>query len=63
MKEKFLEDVRSGIERFSRAAEKETSDRDKRLLKEIHHLCCLIADKNNGTGIARCEIAPETRDP
>jgi tetratricopeptide (TPR) repeat protein len=52
MKEKFLEDVRSGIERYSRAAEKETSDRDERLLKEIHHLCCLIADKNNGTGIA-----------
>ncbi len=52
MKEKFLEDVRSGIERFSRAAEKETSDRDERLLKEIHHLCCLIAEKNNGTGIA-----------
>ena len=52
MKEKFLEEVRSGIDRYSRAADKETSVRDERLLKEIHRLCCLIADKNNGTDIA-----------
>jgi tetratricopeptide (TPR) repeat protein len=58
MKEIFLEDVRSLIKRFSRAAEKEVSGRDERLLKEIHHLCCLIADRNNGTGIgALHEIA------
>ena len=52
MNEKFLEDLRSCIKRFSRAAEKGMSGRDERLLKEIHHLCCLIADRNNGMGIA-----------
>jgi tetratricopeptide (TPR) repeat protein len=52
MKDKPLEDVRSSIERFSRAAEKGMPGRDERLLKEIHHLCCLIADRNNGMGIA-----------
>ena len=52
MTERFLEDVRSSIERYSRATERIALDRDERLLKEIHHLCCLIADKDNGTGIA-----------
>ena len=52
MKEKFLDAVRSSIERFSRASEKGMSGRDERLLKEMHHLCCLIAERNNGTGIA-----------
>ena len=52
MNEKFLEDVRSCIKRFSRAAEKGMSGRDERLLKEIHHLCCLIVDRDNGMGIA-----------
>ena len=52
MTQRFLEDVRSSIERYSRATERIALDRDERLLKEIHHLCCLIADKDNGTGIA-----------
>ena len=62
MNEKFLEDLRSCIKRFSRAAEKGMSGRDERLLKEIHHLCCLIADRNNGMGIAALrEIAQMAR--
>jgi tetratricopeptide (TPR) repeat protein len=48
----ILEDVRSTIERYSRATRRKGPDRDERLLKEIHHLCCLVADKDNGTGIA-----------
>ncbi len=52
MTEGFLEGVRLCVERYARAAEKEVSDRDEGLLKEIHRLCCLIADKENGTGIA-----------
>ena len=52
MTERFLEDARMCVERYVRVIEKEASDRDERLLKEIHRLCCLIADKENGTGIA-----------
>ena len=52
MTDKLLEDVRSGIERYARAAEKGTTNQEERFLREIHHLCCLIADKNNGTGKA-----------
>ncbi len=52
MTERFLEDARLCVERYGRVIEKEASDRDERLLKEIHRLCCLIADKENGTGIA-----------
>jgi hypothetical protein len=52
MTEGFLEDVRLCLERYARTAEKEALDRGERLLREIHRLCCLIADKENGTGIA-----------
>ena len=31
---------------------KETVDRNERLLREVHFLCSLVADKENGTGIA-----------
>jgi predicted negative regulator of RcsB-dependent stress response len=51
MTERFLEEVRSTIERYARASKRKGSDQAERLLKEIHHLCCLIADKDNGTGI------------
>ena len=52
MRERFLEDVRSCIGRYVSAAEKGTSDQKEPLLKEIHFLCCLLADKDNGTGIS-----------
>ena len=52
MTEGFLEDVRLCLQRYARTAEKEALDRGERLLREIHRLCCLIADKENGTGIA-----------
>ena len=51
MTERFLEGVRSCIQRYARA-EKRELDQGERLVKEIHHFCCLIADKDNGTGIA-----------
>ena len=52
MRERFLEDVRSCIGRYAKAAGKGTADQNERLLKEIHLLCCLLADKDNGTGIS-----------
>ena len=52
MRETFLEDVRSCISRYAKAAGKGTADQNERLLKEIHLLCCLLADKDNGTGIS-----------
>ena len=52
MTKRILEEVRSTIERYSRATQRKGPDCEERLLKEIHHLCCLVADKDNGTGIA-----------
>jgi hypothetical protein len=52
MRRRFLEDVRSCISRYANAAARETSDQKERLLKEIHFLCCLLADKDHGTGVS-----------
>jgi tetratricopeptide (TPR) repeat protein len=52
MRKRFLEDVRSCIGRYESAAEKKSTDQKERLLKEIHSLCCLLADKDNGTGMS-----------